>query len=444
MSLIDRYSDTELEKQLLAVLLQQGPDAIPYFEKLRPAHFKDEGLQRVFIYVKQLLLNIGSVPSAETLRIELLQKFPKAQEAANTILATFTSIQSLSISTPLTFLMDKVVGFSRARDMLSSMEQSSRLLEEGKVEDALKNYQDNALALQATDPTLTVIRGEMTEDFPNRVKLYEDKKLHPEKYIGVPTGIDELDKLTGGLWKGEFGFVFGKSGVGKSFCLLAFAYAAFMRGLKVLVIPVEMPYHQWAYRYDSRVTHIEYSKFKWADLSEKQFQQWQERHEQLKKLYYDKGGRLYIEHVPLGCTMGSIRVALERHISLSEPIDILILDYADLVIPPEHGFSEQAELTSIFRTLKGFAQLYNIPVWTATQAKRESYQKAVLDLTDVGFASGKGHISDLVVGITRTDEDILRGIMKLHVSKYRDGTHNTPIVLHPNLSLAAIDTAGIT
>lgn len=444
MALVEEYSDTVLEKQLLATLLQVGEVAIPHFEKLLPTYFTDENLRRVFIYVRQLVIGIGSIPDVETLRLELLQKFPRAKEVSQTILETFAVLKSFKVSSTLPFLMDKVINFARAREMLVSMERAVKLLEEGKVEDALKSYQEDALSLQSIDPNVVIVSGEVNEDFENRVRVYEDKKRHPEKYRGIATGIDDLDKLTGGLWKGELGFVFGKSGVGKSFCLLAFAFAAFMQGLKVLVIPIEMPYQQWASRYDSRATHIEYTKIKWATLSEQQFTQWRERSEQIKHLYYDKGGRLYISHIPLGCTMGSIRMLLERYTRRSEPIDILLLDYADLVVPPRQGFSEQSELTSIFRELKGFAQLYNIPVWTATQMKRDSYHKDVVDIADVGFAAGKAHVSDLVVGITRTDSDVLRGIMKLHVVKYRDGTHNVPIILRPNLALAAIDMAGIS
>jgi len=444
MALIDEFSDTGLERQLLSALLQSQEDVHAYFERLRPSYFTDENLRRVFVYVSQLLENIGSIPTEETLRLELQSKFPRAKETVEALLTAFTVLRTVVVRSPISFLLEKVVSFARAREMLLGMEKSISLLEEGKIEESLRIYQEGALALYTTDPITPVVRGEVSEDFEDRRRLYEDKKRHPEKYRGILTGLPELDKITGGLWKGELGFVFGKSGVGKSFGLLFFAYAAFMQGYKVLVMPIEMPYHQWAYRFDSRMTHIEYTKFKWADLSEEQFRQWGEKSDQVKSTYYDKGGRLFISHIPLGCTVGAIKAELEYFKKTGTSIDLLVLDYADLVVPPRQQYSEQAELTSIFRTLKGFAQLYNIPVWTATQMRRDSYQKDSIDITDVGFAAGKAHISDLVVGMQRTDADMQRGIMKLHIVKYRDGTYNTPIILRPNLALATIDTTGIT
>jgi replicative DNA helicase len=270
-----------------------------------------------------------------------------------------------------------------------------------------------------------------------------DMQVHPEKYRGILTGVDGLDRLTGGLWNGELGFVFGKSGVGKSFLLLEFAFQAYRSGYTVLVIPIEMPLWQWERRFDSRISHVAYEHFKLGTLTPAEMDQWEKRIKIMEERYSSKGGDIFISHIPMGCTLGAVRVELEKLIQQGRPAQLLIIDYADLMSPPRQLYSEQGELTAIFRDLKGIAGAYNIPIWTATQARKEAYKSSYLSMEDVGYAMGKVHVSDLVVGIARSDESALTGRMFLSISKYRDGAYNKPIELKTNLALAMVNAVGV-
>jgi len=327
------------------------------------------------------------------------------------------------------------------RDALSSIERFAQFLDDGRVEDALKIYEEDALALQASDPEVFITRGEVVQDYEKRKALIADMEVHPEKYRGVLTGIDDLDRLTGGLWKGELGFCFGKSGVGKSFFLLQVAYYAFMQNLCVLVIPIEMPLIQWQRRFDARISKVAYEKFKWATLTDDEKTQWERSVFRARAQFSDKGARVHITHVPIGCTIPSVRLELERLIRQGEPADMLLIDYADLMTPPRQRFSEHGEFTVIFEALKGVATSYDIPVWTASQAKRGAFHRTELWQEDVGYSQGKVNVSDLVVGIARSDAEILTERLILSISKYRDGVYNRSIILKPNLAIAMIDGA---
>jgi len=439
----DDYSDPILEKDVLGGLLQRPDEAAQYFLQLLPMHFTDANVRRLFIYARRLVIDSGITPDRESLRVELTGRFPGASEVIKGLLDIYDQLISLPVTAPLSFLVPSLINFARAREALSSVERLARGLEEGDIEAALQQYQEDALTLQAKDPTSTITRGEVIEDFEKRKQLIEDMARNPDKYHGILTGIDELDQLTGGLWKGEFGFVFGKSGVGKSFLLLEFAYQAYRAGYKVLVVPIEMPLIQWERRFDARITHVSYEAFKWGTLNPQEMAQWEQRIQTVKEKYSTKGGAVYISHIPMGCTLSAIRVELETYARQGSPIDLLIIDYADLMTPPRQLYSEQGELTAIFRTLKGMAGAYDIPIWTATQLKRDSYSKTNLTQEDVGYAAGKAHVSDLVIGITRSDESALSARMTLSVAKYRDGVYNKPIVLNTNLALAMVNAVGV-
>jgi len=439
------YSDTILERNTLAALLKDDAASVQFFPQLLPKYFTDGNLRRLFTLARRFVMQSGSAPTRESLRVELGVLYPRetGSEVVSGVLSLYDQLMNFNEPTPLPFLVSNLINFSRARDVLASAEKVVQMFEEGRLEEGIKKYEEDALTLQASDPYVVITRGEVIEDFEKRKSLIADMEAHPEKYRGVLTGIDELDAVTGGLWKGEIGFVFGKSGVGKSFFLLEVAYSAFLAGLRVLVIPIEMPLIQWERRFDARISHVSYENFKWAKLTDQEKDQWERRIIYVRQQYSERGAAVFITHIPMGCMLSSVRVELERLIRRGTAADLLVIDYADLVSSPRQLYSEQSELTAIFRELKGIAGAYDIPVWTATQLKQEAYSKVHLVMQDVGYAAGKAHVSDLVIGLARADSDQLSGDLWLNIVKYRDGVYPRPIRLRPNLALAMINFVGV-
>lgn len=439
----DEYSDPELERSTLAALIQSS-EPFAYLDRVQDTYFTDESVRNVFSIVKELTANTGSIPSESTLGLELQKRYIKTPKIGESILTSFTQLSTVKVNSPLPFLLNNLVNYARAREMLTSMERSIKKLSDGDIEGALKLYQNDALSLQSSDPLLTISRGEFVEDYKKRKDILEDMKLHPEKYKGMPTGIDELDELTGGLWKGELAFVFGRTGVGKSFFLLETALTSYRNINRVLYVSIEMSGEAVNRRFDSRTSHVPYARFKRSILNDQETHQWEHSMSNLEKRYYNKGARLYTSHIPFGCTIGSIRSELELYKSQGNEIDLLVVDYGDLINPSKALFSEQSELTAIFRDLKGLAQVYNVPLWSASQAKREAYKSAKISVEDVGYAAGKAHVADLVVGITCTEEDQLAGKMYLHIVKQRDGGGtSSPILLKPKFEISMIDSKGL-
>jgi len=438
MSKTETYADLILEKSVLAALIQNGESSMSYYDILLPKHFTDDNVRRLFTLVRRLAIT-GVVPNRETLRLELISLYAQTPEIRVGLLDLFDQFLIISVQTSITYLVERLIKFQRVREMFSSMKKCVALLENGDLDASLSQYQNDALTLQADDYNLPVTRGSIFNDFEEQYRILEDKQLYPEKYKGISTGIDELDDVTAGLWKGELGFVFGKSGVGKSFFLLNCAFYGYQAGLNVLVIPIEMPAHQWMLRVYSRLSHVPYELFKKGTMSDPEKFIWRDRVNQLKATYSVKGADILVSHIPMGCTTNSIRAELEYYRREGKPIGLLIIDYADLMSPPRVQYSEQSELTAIFRELKGLASAYDIPTWTASQSKRESYSKTVLSMDDVGYAMGKVHVSDLVVGLAQTDDFRITNRMNLSVCKFRDGVYNKPIVIKTNLAIAMIN-----
>ena len=437
MATIEAYSDPILERNTLSILIQSGETNLHYFHTLVPKHFTDESLQRLYTILRRIAI-AGVQPTLEILRVELQKLYPKAVDIRTGLMDLYNQLVSAPILDDITYLVEQMLIFERVRMMLTGMQSTLNLLNNGDVVRSLSQYQEDALSLQITDRSLPVTRGSVFGSFDKRLQILEDKQANPDKYHGVYTGIGELDAVTSGLWKGELGFVFGKSGVGKSFFLLNCALHGYLSGLNVLVIPIEMPELQWSTRFDSRISHVPYEQFKRATMSDIEKVIWKDRIDQLRDLYPAHDRDIYLSHIPIGCTVTSVRAELEHYRRRNLPIGLLIIDYADLMSPPRTLFSEQSELTAIFRELKGIAIAYDIPIWTASQARKEAYNKVNLQMDDIGYAMGKIHVSDLVVGIGQTDDFKITNRLSLSVAKFRDGTYNKPIMLRANLAVAMI------
>jgi len=224
--------------------------------------------------------------------------------------------------------------------------------------------------------------------------------------------------------------------VGKSFFLLQCAYAAYLSNKTILVIPIEMPLIQWQRRFDSRLSKIAYEKFKWATLTEDEEARWDST---MLNARAQQSGKLFITHIPMGCPLAAIKLELELLRQRGYPADMLLVDYADLMSPSVGAFSEHGELTQIFKDLKGLATTYNIPVWTASQAKRTAHNVEQLSVTDIGNSSGKAQAADMVIGIAQSDTDDLARTLFLTISKYRDGASNKPIICNPNFAFSMIN-----
>lgn len=438
MDRADQYSDPQLERSALAALLQDSDVATRYFPRLLPGHFTDENTSRLFTLTRRYVLRAGVVPTREVLRVELSILYPRDESVAGSILEIYDQLIATSRASPPAYLIDRLMNFARVRDMLSSVQRSIRLLDDGRMEDSLRVYESGALELQEADPSVFISRGEVIEDFEKRKALLEDMRRNPDKYRGVLTGIDELDRVSGGLWNGELGFCFGKTGVGKSFFLLQTAYCAYKNDLRVLVIPVEMPLLQWQRRFDARISKVAYERFKWATLTESEEQQWTRSILQSRDDHFDRGARVFITHMPIRSPVTGIRMELERLIRQGTPADLLIVDYAGLLLPLELGYSQQERLTNTFQELKGMATSYDVPIWTAAQSTKVSYGSDHLSAEDVGYAMGIIHIADTAIGLARSDEDTLAQRLFLSLPKFRDGMYNRVITCHPNFALGMV------
>ena len=102
-------------------------------------------------------------------------------------------------------------------------------------------------------------------------------------------------------------------------------------------------------------------------------------------------------------------------------IDMVIVDYADLLRPVTAQREKRNELESIYEELRGLAQEYKCPVWTASQTNRSGLNAEVITMESISEAFNKCFVSDFIFSISRTIDDKQANTGRVFIAKNRNG-----------------------
>jgi replicative DNA helicase len=226
----------------------------------------------------------------------------------------------------------------------------------------------------------------------------------------VTTGWDEIDKICkGGLGKGELGVVIAPTGAGKSMALVHLGAEALKDGKNVVHYTLELQDTVVASRYDSCVTSVPLS-----DLGSFK----EEIYEKIK----DIDGRLIVKEYPTkSVSTKALRNHIEKLKNRNIKIDMIIVDYADLLRPVTVRNEKRIELESIYEELRSLAQEFECTIWTASQTNRSGLNAEVITMESISEAFNKCFVADFIFSISRTIEDKNVNGGRIFIAKNRNG-----------------------
>lgn len=243
----------------------------------------------------------------------------------------------------------------------------------------------------------------------------------------VPTMISPLDEaLNGGLEKGELGIILADPKKGKSIGLIHMGSAALMtRQGRVAHFVLEGTTEQTLMRYQSRLTRINYNSIARDELNPTE----NGRLRAIKKKYGDR-----LELVPMNkhweYTVLDIESKLKEMIRSGKKPDLVLVDYGDLLKSHEKMSEKRHEQTAVYRQLKQLAMIYQVALWTASQAVRPKdapEKSALLRAKDVSESYEKVRIADLIMTLNQTPKEKKEGIVRLHLDIYRSNDFDKTI-----------------
>jgi len=166
--------------------------------------------------------------------------------------------------------------------------------------------------------------------------------------------------MDGGLSGGELGVITACAGSGKSWLLAKLGAEAMKQGKNVLHYTLELNENYVGLRYDACFTGID-------------FQNIRSNVDAVKKKIAQVPGKLIIKYFPIKTVSAhSLKLHAERIQTLGTKIDVIIVDYADILRPSQsdRNSNSYSEAGGIYEELRGVAGEMQIPIWTASQSNR--------------------------------------------------------------------------
>lgn len=246
----------------------------------------------------------------------------------------------------------------------------------------------------------------------------------------VPTGYERLDRLLGGLHRSDLVILAARPGMGKTSLALGIAYnAARDKGARVGIFSMEMSKEQLLERMLSNVTSIDMQRLRLGHLEPAHLTA--EEHDRLIEATASLSELdIYIDDSPL-LTPAEVRGKARRLSQELGGIDLLVLDYMQLMSGSSPGENRVQQMGEISRSLKGLARELALPVLALSQLNRavEQRQPHIPQLADLRESGSIEQDADVVAFIFREEmynptEDNT-GRAELIVAKQRNGPTGT-------------------
>lgn len=248
--------------------------------------------------------------------------------------------------------------------------------------------------------------------------------------VGIPTGLQRLDALTGGWRGGQLVVLAGRPGTGKSATMLHFTRAAALAGVPVCVYSAEMPGTQLAGRMLVGGSGVNSGDFRTGDVGTDDWRKLEQAAADLSAL------PVYVND-KANITMNAIRSQCKA-MARRDRCGMVIIDYLQLIDTTGRNANStrEREIAAASRSAKLLAKELDVPVIVLSQLSRDIEKRADKTplLSDLRESGAIEQDADMVVFLDRpamygqpdieTDRYGLipsDGVGIMHIAKNREG-----------------------
>ncbi len=311
------------------------------------------------------------------------------------------------------------------RLILSSAKIISSSYEQKDDADVLLNEAQAAIievAEQRVKPGFVAV-GQLTEPTLGMIANLAKRR---EAVTGVPSGFRDLDNITSGFHKSEFVVVAARPSMGKTaLCLNISQYVGLKTDLAVGFFSMEMAKEQIVIRMLCADSQLDIKRVRTGFISEREFEKLKLSAEALSR------SRIFLDETP-GLTVMEMK-AKARRLKMENNLDVLFIDYIQLMRPGGRFENRNQEMAFISRSLKELAKEIQIPVVGISQLSRapeRGRREPRPQLSDLRESGAIEQDADVVVFIYRPEmyhpgDETIRGIAEVNVAKQRNGPTDT-------------------
>ncbi len=260
------------------------------------------------------------------------------------------------------------------------------------------------------------LKDALPEAYERLEKLHENKGM----LRGLPTGFKDLDAMLSGLQNSDLIILAARPSVGKTTLALDIARMSSINHNKsVLIFSLEMSAQQLVDRMLSAQSRVNAWSLRTGNLSsDREFSQLRDSLDKLAK------AQIYIDD-QAGNSIVRMK-ALARRIKAEKGVDLIVVDYLQLMTTSKSYDSMVNQVTEISRSLKSLAKELDVPVLALSQLNRAVESRGgkprLSDLRDSGSIEQD---ADVVMFIHRDDkgkdESEKTNIAEILVEKHRNG-----------------------
>lgn len=237
---------------------------------------------------------------------------------------------------------------------------------------------------------------------------------------GLPTGFIDLDNQLSGLQPSDFILIAARPSVGKTaFVLNITEHMALKKNISVAIFSLEMSKEQLISRVVAQHSMVDSMKMRVGNLNDTEWGKIMETSDIIAN------AGIYIDDTP-GISIGELRSKC-RKLSIEKGIDIVIIDYLQLMSGSGKSPSREQEISEISRSLKGIARELNVPVIALSQLNRavESRPDKKPIMADLRESGSIEQDADVIMLLSRkyNEEEKIedRNTIIVNVAKQRRG-----------------------
>jgi len=415
----------EAERAVLGAILLE-PNLLPRaVEVLTPEEFYKEAHRKIFAAMIQLFER-GEAPDtimvAETLRRDGVFE----EVGGHTVLATLQEEGTVATQ------FAAYTAIVREKALLREMIRVAReIVEEGYEEnDDVQGLLDRAeqMLFRISQRRFQRSAFPVREILDAAIKHIEMLYHRKEDITGLATGFNDLDKMTSGLQGSDFVIIAGRPSTGKTaFALNIAAHAAVELHRPCLIFSLEMSKEQLVQRLICAEARVDSRNVRSGFMQQGEWSR-----------IVNAAGRLH--EAPLFIDDTANLSVLEarakaRRIQAEHRLELVVIDYLQLMQGRWRAENRQQEISEISRSLKALAKELNVPVVALSQLSRavEARGEGLPRLSDLRESGALEQDADLIMFLARKEStpEIEAGTTDLVIGKHRNGpTGRLELVFH--------------
>ncbi len=371
------FSNEAEQSVLGAIYLDRNciPDVL---EKVRVEDFYIARHQELFEAIIELY-NLGRPIDLVTLKehltirgtLEKIGGIPFVVEVANLVPSTE------SVGYYAAIVRDKAV--QRRMIRLADEIRGKCYRGDEETDDILARAQQGVIDISQARSTRGLVHiGQYLNENLDRLEVLSKKD---STVTGIPTGFVDVDRRTSGLHPAELIILAARPAMGKTSFALNIAQNVAVKAKKnVAIFSLEMPGIQLASRMLSGQAKISAERIKKGDIKD---EEWGKIGTAIAALgqagiYVDDTSSITVSEIGARC----------RKLMLDKGLDLVVVDYLQLITGTSRGGNRQQEISEISRTLKILANELHVPIIALSQLSRasdkEKREPLLSDLRDSG------------------------------------------------------------